>query len=500
MNATSHACLATLAAVTTLLGCADGVPDGTDDAEDASFLSGDKADAFGISSTSYEAAAILEVASTATAAELKAIGVGTRAANTTVAAVRPFPTLRALDDVRYTGEIYFTRLLDHVEARGLVGRCGDAKVQPTTGERCDGGPGCSATCQPAEDFDTSMIAARIALPASIGWPYSLTTLPGGQGYLLVGTSTATTAAPLVLGTRTLTRGGMFLATIDNTGAVTALRSVTTAGQPLPDAPKVVQTWGTRTQLQHRSDAYELDLATGAATRVSGVPANYTLLRALDSGDVLALGGGTLALLDVTSLESVWRIPCTRSFELHLAAITAPSMWCAGGTSLVPDVRRFDLTGDLEAAPTSATPIPRTAVAIAGVDDGAWVMSNGRLEKFGATTAATTSFQYATGSGAGLVSVTPKGVDIDAAGGQAVAIIEANYAGERFGRSDNTNQRQLVFSRSTTAALRIAYFSASGGMPLIRSTPTSIAVLDQARFVAAQPATTQRTILIVPRSL
>ena len=499
MNGTSHACLATLAAVTTLLGCADGMPDGTDDAEDASFLSGDKADAFGISSTSYEAAAILEVASTATAAELKAIGVGTRAANTTVAAVRPFPTLRALDDVTYTGEIYFTRLLDHVEARGLVGRCGDARVQPTTGERCDGGPGCSATCQPAEDFDTSMIAARIALPATVGWPYSLTTLPGGQGYLLVGTSTATTAAPLVLGTRTLPRGGMFLATIDNTGAVTALRSVTTAGQPLPDGPTVVQTWGPRTQLQHRTDAYELDLATGAATRVSGVPANYTLLRTLDSGDVLAMINGDVNLLDVTSLEPVWRIPCTKSFDKHLTALTDSALWCGAGFT-VPSVRRFGLTGDLEAAPPVSTQIPRSTAAIAGADDGVWVIDSGRLEKFSAAGTPVTSIGFATGSGAGLVSVTQKSVDIDAAGGQAISIIQANYAGERFGRPENTYQRQLVFSRSSTATLRLAYFSDNGGLPVVRSTPTSIAVLDRPRFLAAQPATTPRTILIVPRSL
>ena len=72
-------------------------------------------------------------------------------------------------------------------------------------------------------------------------------------------------------------------------------------------------------------------------------------------------------------------------------------------------------------------------------------------------------------------------------------------GEPFGRSENTYQRQLVFSRSFTPTLRLAYFPGSGGMPLVRSTPTSIAVLDQARFVAAQPATTQRTILIVRRA-
>lgn len=116
------------------------------DAIDDTFLSADKADAFGVASRSYDAAAIVDFASTAALADLRTAGLDLRAARAVTAAARPFASLEALDAVPYSGKIFFSKLRDHVRAQGLVGRCGDHHWQVLAAEQCDGTPACDAAC------------------------------------------------------------------------------------------------------------------------------------------------------------------------------------------------------------------------------------------------------------------------------------------------------------------------------------------------------------------
>lgn len=105
--------------------CAETSTSG-EDGEHDSFLGDGKLDVYGISETSYEAAAIIDFASAATAARLSAAGIS----STARASTRPFASLVALDAVPYTGPAYFSKLLTYVTDHDLVGGCGDVLVQP----------------------------------------------------------------------------------------------------------------------------------------------------------------------------------------------------------------------------------------------------------------------------------------------------------------------------------------------------------------------------------
>jgi len=111
-----------------LSGCgssdAEPVADETGDARDARFADG-KADAFGITEGSATAAAIIEVANTATLATLDdavalgGVGLDRRAAEGIVAQ-RPFSTLADLDAVPYVGPVALELLYSYALAAGMV--------------------------------------------------------------------------------------------------------------------------------------------------------------------------------------------------------------------------------------------------------------------------------------------------------------------------------------------------------------------------------------------
>lgn len=129
------------------LDAVDSTQPGQTDGEFDTLPEDDKADAFGIVSQSYEAAAVVTYASTATSTNLSALGIQTRTVRAVVAASRPFASLAAVDAVPYTGAAFFKALLTHVRINNLIGKCGDAVVQTVAGEICDGNLGCSSDCK-----------------------------------------------------------------------------------------------------------------------------------------------------------------------------------------------------------------------------------------------------------------------------------------------------------------------------------------------------------------
>ncbi|MEZ4460779.1 MAG: myxococcus cysteine-rich repeat containing protein [bacterium] len=136
----------------TLFLAACGEPAGTHDELDPiddCFTCDDKADAFGISRTSYLAYGIVRLANTASFDELDvAVGLDARAASGIVSR-RPFEFIEEVDAVPYVGRAAFAALASYAQTQGLP-YCGDGHIEATL-EACDdgnvvNGDGCSATC------------------------------------------------------------------------------------------------------------------------------------------------------------------------------------------------------------------------------------------------------------------------------------------------------------------------------------------------------------------
>ncbi|GEM_PF-6695305 len=133
------------------LGCVSTEEEESLDAEESCVFCGDeKADAFGISRSSYLAYGIVDLANTASFKVLDDDVRLDRRAASGIVATRPFDYIEQIDTVSYVGRRAFSRLAEYAEAQGFVPFCGDGKVQSLL-EACDdgnqnNGDGCSSTC------------------------------------------------------------------------------------------------------------------------------------------------------------------------------------------------------------------------------------------------------------------------------------------------------------------------------------------------------------------
>jgi len=359
-----HLRMLVLAALTLTPACDDGGSDVGDGADD-SFLGDGKADTYGISGTSYEAAAILDFASTATAGQLAAAGISAHARSSTLAASRPFANLVALDAVPYTGPLYFSKLLAYVTSHGLVGSCGDGIVQPLV-ESCDDAS--CAPCRARAVFDESHRIASIPIPTD-----AVIRGLSNDELVLAGASSSGT---VTVGPRTLTGHGVWIARVTSDGSVPYLKWLV-EGYPL--AVATVNVVDTQVQVQVRTNTVHPDAdrvySVTPASGVSALLGNLTptkKLLAWGSTDALVHfanpgGGETMEMLDEDSLERLWAAVCPRGGEV---AFGHDQVWCSD--SLQPSqqrLRRYQITD------TTVTTLPPLELGPSGIYVGSIVATS-----------------------------------------------------------------------------------------------------------------------------
>ncbi|HPH67074.1 MAG TPA: hypothetical protein PLF40_15070 [Kofleriaceae bacterium] len=430
-------------------GCVDAAED-EDGADDVNVADG-KTD--GAADAPYVAAAELRFVNAATLDDLRAIGISSRAAAATVAAQRPFADLLALDAVKYTGTVYFSRLYEHVKAAGLIGRCGDGVLQADAHEECDGGSNCTVQCRSADDFDTSMYAARIEIPSTIFADLYLRSLVD-SGYLLMGQTNASAAQPVQLGDQTITDSGVFVARIDDAGHVVYARVLANGFSLAKTGPRVISP--TEIQFELGGKVYRLDPATGAATWLGNLPLGLAFVYWTPAGEVVAKKGNVISLFDKESQEPVWSTPCAGRFEY---LVSRDAVVCNNDG------------------------------AVAQTASGYALASNRRIAFYSPTGAAQSAFEDFTHLRGSVVAT-----DIDAKGRRMVEVID--NAGDR------PNQRQVrVVDRYMHAQSFDYYFvpnAALGRIPAVASSTNSFAVLDNANFSDNDPDSATRTLMIVRR--
>ena len=323
---TRHSPIVSLSALLLLASCMADVPAALDDGEHDH--STDKAGAvYGIEEASYEAAAIVEFASTATKAALVAIGISEHAATATIAK-QPYATLLVLDEAAYTGSLYFATLLQYVQDNNLVGSCGDGTVQPLV-ETCD-----DALCAPCTAIDPNENLSRLVKSFDLpNGPMKLLELEAG-GFIVSGT--AYDAGTYRLGSKTahLEQNGHWIARFTNAGVVKYFRA-------LDLEPGYLGRWtwlqGARVWTQLGSTIVEISNTTGSmvsrlenenwypqAVQVNddstGLFNEFGLLewRDLDSAEVLSGGSSACESLDTPQYYKgeVWCIGEGREIYRH----------------------------------------------------------------------------------------------------------------------------------------------------------------------------------------